>query len=88
VYANTPDQGFIVDQVGPEGLYALVGAGHAFKHGPVLGRLAADLVLEGESDAFDLEQFSADRFEDRSPDQELPAEYDPADLHLSYGGGR
>jgi glycine/D-amino acid oxidase-like deaminating enzyme len=86
VYANTPDQGFIIDQVGPEGLYALVGAGHAFKHGPVIGQLAADMVLEGESDLFDLEHFRVDRFEDRSPNQPLPDEYDPNDLHMSRGG--
>jgi len=86
VYANTPDQGFIIDQVGPEGLYALVGAGHAFKHGPVIGQLAADMVLEGESDLFDLEHFRVDRFEDRSPNQPLPDEYDPSELHMSRGG--
>jgi sarcosine oxidase subunit beta len=83
VYANTPDQGFIIDEVGPDGLYALVGAGHAFKHGPVIGQLAADLVTEGESSLFDLENFSADRFEDRSPNQPLAESPDPADLHMS-----
>lgn len=86
VYANTPDQGFIIDQVGPEGLYALVGAGHGFKHGPVIGQLAADLVLEGESDLFDLDHFTVDRFEDRTPNQPLPDDYDPADLHMSRSG--
>lgn len=88
VYANTPDQGFIIDQVGPAGLHALVGAGHAFKHAPVIGQLAADLVLEGESDLFDLDDFSVDRFDDRSPNQPLPETYDPADLHLSEGRDR
>jgi glycine/D-amino acid oxidase-like deaminating enzyme len=83
VYANTPDQGFIIVQVGPEGTYALVGAGHAFKYAPVIGRLAADLVLDGESERFDLELFSVDRFEDRTPHQPFPESYDPADLHLA-----
>lgn len=64
VYANTPDRGFILDQVGPAGLYAFVGAGHAFKHGPVVGRLVADLVLDAESRTYDLERFAADRFDD------------------------
>lgn len=86
VYANTPDQGFIVDQVGPDGLYALVGAGHAFKHGPVIGHLAADLLLDGESDLFDLDHFTVDRFDDRSPNQPLPDSYDLADLHMSTSG--
>jgi len=81
VYANTPDEGFIIDAVGPEGLYALVGAGHAFKHGPVIGHLAADLLLDGESDLFDLDLFGIDRFDDRSPNQ--PLSVDPEDVHLS-----
>jgi glycine/D-amino acid oxidase-like deaminating enzyme len=63
LYANTPDNGFIIDQVGPKGCYALVGAGHAFKHGPIIGQLAADLVVDGESDLFALNHFSIDRFE-------------------------
>lgn len=83
VYANTPDQGFIIDQVGPDGLYGIVGAGHAFKHGPVIGQLAADLVVEGESDLFDLSHFTVDRFEDRSPCQPLPQKYDPEALHMA-----
>lgn len=83
VYANTPDQGFIIDQVGPDGLYALVGAGHALKHGPVIGHLATDLMIEGSSDLFELEHFTVDRFDDRSPNQPLPASYEAADLHMS-----
>lgn len=88
VYANTPDQGFIIDQVGPDGVVALVGAGHAFKHGPVIGELAADLVLDGESDLFDLDHFAVDRFDDRSPDQPLPESYDPSELHMSTSDDR
>lgn len=86
VYANTPDQGFIIDQVGPQGLYVLVGAGHALKHGPVIGHLAADLVLDGTSALFDLSHFSIDRFEDRSPNQPLPETYEQSELHMSLSG--
>jgi glycine/D-amino acid oxidase-like deaminating enzyme len=82
IYANTPDQGFIIDQVGPDKLFALVGAGHAFKHGPVIGQLAADLVLEGESERFDLDHFTLDRFDDTSPQQPLTGESSPG-LHMS-----
>jgi len=81
VYANTPDQGFIIDEVDHDGLYALVGAGHAFKHAPVIGQLAADLVVDGESERFDLEHFTVDRFDDRSPDQGFPETVSLADLH-------
>ncbi|MDG5776785.1 FAD-binding oxidoreductase [Haloarculaceae archaeon H-GB2-1] len=73
VYANTPDNEFIIDQVGPDGCYALVGAGHAFKHGPVIGQLAKDLVVDGESDLFDLDEFRLDRF-DGKPTDEIYAE--------------
>lgn len=69
VYANTPDNEFIIDQVGPDGCYALVGAGHAFKHGPVIGRLATDLLVDGESDLFDLDNFTLDRFDDDAGDE-------------------
>lgn len=86
VYANTPDEGFIIDQVGPDGLYALVGAGHAFKHAPVIGELARDLVLDGSSDIVDLDHFSVARFDDRTPHQPLE-EPDMSDLHLSISGG-
>jgi glycine/D-amino acid oxidase-like deaminating enzyme len=88
IYANTPDQGFIIDQVGPRGIYALIGAGHAFKHAPVIGQLAADLLLEGESELFDLGAFSVDRFDDRTPNQPLPDSNDPAELHLSESADR
>jgi glycine/D-amino acid oxidase-like deaminating enzyme len=63
IYTTTPDDEFIIDQVGPDGCYALIGAGHAFKHGPVIGRLATDLIVDGESEWFDLSRFSLDRFD-------------------------
>ncbi|PSP84849.1 hypothetical protein BRC83_04305 [Halobacteriales archaeon QS_1_68_17] len=56
-----------------ERFYALVGTGHAFNHGPVIGRLATDLVVDGESDLFDLDHFPLDRFED-APTDEIYAE--------------
>lgn len=41
----------------------VVGTGHAFKHGPVVGRLLADLVLDGERQTYALERFATDRFD-------------------------
>jgi sarcosine oxidase subunit beta len=69
VYANTPDNEFIIDQVGPDDCYALVGAGHAFKHGPVIGQLATDLLVDGESGLFDLDNFTLDRFDEDAGDE-------------------
>ncbi|MFB6184227.1 MAG: NAD(P)/FAD-dependent oxidoreductase [Haloarculaceae archaeon] len=65
VYSTTPDHDFIVDQAGPEGCYIGCGfSGHGFKHAPGVGRMLADLVVDGDTDVVDVEFFSYDRFED------------------------
>jgi len=50
-YENTPDQHFIVDRHPEAGTVWLVGggSGHGFKHGPALGEMVAELVLEHKS---------------------------------------
>ena len=45
---------------GTDRVYVAVGAGHAFKFASLIGRLLADLAIEGETDA-DLGPFRADR---------------------------
>ncbi|MFP8890311.1 NAD(P)/FAD-dependent oxidoreductase [Natrialbaceae archaeon A-CW2] len=73
VYSTTPDHDFIIDQAGPEGCYLCCGfSGHGFKHGPAVGKLTADLVLEGGSDMVDLEYFSLERFADDPDGHGLP----------------
>jgi glycine/D-amino acid oxidase-like deaminating enzyme len=68
VYSDTPDHDFIIDQVGPDGCWIGCGfSGHGFKHGPAVGRILRDLVLEGETDFVDIDYFSFDRF-DEHPD--------------------
>ncbi|TVQ19669.1 MAG: FAD-dependent oxidoreductase, partial [Spirochaetaceae bacterium] len=48
-YSVTPDDGFIVDSVGG-GLFIAAGfSGHGFKFAPVIGRAAAELLLDGET---------------------------------------
>jgi len=75
VYSTTPDHDFIIDQAGPEGCYLCCGfSGHGFKHGPAVGKLTADLVLEGESDLADLAYFSLERFDDDPAGNGLPAD--------------
>lgn len=65
IYSNTPDYDFVIDQVGPAGCYVACGfSGHGFKHGPAVGKILSDLVLEGETELVDVEYFSLDRFED------------------------
>lgn len=64
IYSDTPDRGFIIDQVGPSGCYFACGfSGHGFKTAPAVGTMLADLVVDGESDLVDLGHFSLDRFE-------------------------
>lgn len=67
VYSETPDRDFILDRAGPDGLVLGCGfSGHGFKHGPAVGRILSDLVIDGDSDFLDvdLEYFSLSRFED------------------------
>ena len=67
LYTLTPDRDFIVDRVpGTEHCWVAVGAGHAFKFASVLGRILADLALEGATDV-DLAAFAADRAILRQP---------------------
>jgi sarcosine oxidase len=61
LYTLTPDRDFIVDRVpGTERCWVAVGAGHAFKFASVLGRILADLAVDGATDV-DLTAFAADR---------------------------
>jgi glycine/D-amino acid oxidase-like deaminating enzyme len=47
-YANTPDADFILDRHPEAGNVWLLGggSGHAFKHAPAMGELAAEIILE------------------------------------------
>ena len=61
LYTLTPDRDFIVDRVpGTENVYTAVGAGHAFKFASLLGRILADLALDGAT-GHDISPFRADR---------------------------
>lgn len=59
VYDNTADQDFVLDRIGQ----VVVGcgtSGHAFKFGPLLGEMLADLA-EGRTPAIDVTRFRLDR---------------------------
>jgi sarcosine oxidase len=63
LYTLTPDRDFVVDQL-PEapGITVLLGAAHGFKYASVLGRIAAELGMDGTSpSAGDLDRFRIDR---------------------------
>jgi monomeric sarcosine oxidase len=64
IYNNTPDDDFIIDWHPNLELVLLVTgfSGHGFKFGPVVGRIAADLLLEGKSH-YQLDRFRLSRLQ-------------------------
>jgi len=63
LYTNTPDRNFVID-VHPESSRVVVlspCSGHGFKFSPVIGDIAADLVLDGRT-ARDISRFTLKRF--------------------------
>ena len=76
MYTNTPDHDFVVD-FSPRDRRVLVlspCSGHGFKFAPVIGDIAADLVLEG-STRRDISHFAASRF----PSAHVPDDHDQRD---------
>ena len=70
MYTNTPDNHFVIDFSPDDRRVVVISAcsGHGFKFGPVIGDIAADLVLEGGTRR-DISRFSAARF---APSPEVP----------------
>jgi sarcosine oxidase len=63
LYTLTPDRDFVVDRV-PEapGVLVVLGAAHGFKYASVLGRILAELALDGGTPSVrELERFRIDR---------------------------
>jgi sarcosine oxidase subunit beta len=60
----TPDELAIVGRVSDiEGYFVAAGfSGHGFMHAPAVGRLVADLVLDGTTSGIDISPLSPDRF--------------------------
>jgi glycine/D-amino acid oxidase-like deaminating enzyme len=75
VYSVTPDHDFVIDRAGPEGCYLACGfSGHGFKHGPAVGRIVRDLVVDGGTDLVDADYFSLSRFDEDPAGHGLPAD--------------
>lgn len=64
LYDITPDDNPIIGPLpAVEGLYCAIGfSGHGFQQGPTVGRVLAELILDGRTD-FDLGPFAHDRFD-------------------------
>jgi glycine/D-amino acid oxidase-like deaminating enzyme len=63
IYNNTPDDDFIIDwHPRVDDVLMVTGfSGHGFKFGPMIGRIAADLLISG-STSFNIERFRLARF--------------------------
>lgn len=61
LYTLTPDRDFVIDRVpGHPNALAAIGAGHAYKFVSVIGKILAELAIDGESPT-DLAPFRIDR---------------------------
>jgi sarcosine oxidase len=67
MFTNTPDEHFIIDTLPelPQVVAVSPCSGHGFKFASVVGEIAADLALEGDTD-HDIDMFRIDRFEEAS----------------------
>ena len=64
LYAMTPDENPVIGEI-PEvkGFFCAAGfSGHGFQHGPAVGRILSELILDGKT-GFDLSPFRYDRFQ-------------------------
>jgi sarcosine oxidase len=61
LYTLTPDRDFVIDAVpGHDGAFAAIGAGHAYKFASVIGRILAELAVDGKTPS-DISAFTLDR---------------------------
>jgi sarcosine oxidase subunit beta len=64
LYEMTPDRHPIVGEAPVGGLYLANGfSGHGFQHAPVVGKLLAELIVDGAASTVDISSLSLDRFE-------------------------
>jgi sarcosine oxidase subunit beta len=64
LYEMTPDRHPIIGPVpDPAGLYLACGfSGHGFQHAPIVGKLLAEMIMEGEARSVDVSRLSLERF--------------------------
>jgi sarcosine oxidase subunit beta len=64
LYEMTPDRHPIVGESPIAGLYLANGfSGHGFQHAPVIGKLLAELIVDGRARTVDISSLGLDRFE-------------------------
>jgi sarcosine oxidase subunit beta len=64
LYEVTPDAHPVIDALGdPTGFVIVSGfSGHGFMHGPIAGKLVAEMILDGAADSLDVRQLRLSRF--------------------------
>jgi sarcosine oxidase subunit beta len=63
LYEMTPDRHPIIGAAPVEGLFLANGfSGHGFQHAPIVGKLLAELILEGRAHTVDISSLGLDRF--------------------------
>ena len=72
LYAMTPDENPIIGEIPEiEGFFCATGfSGHGFQHGPAVGRILSELILDGTT-RFDISPFRYDRFNKHQKTKEL-----------------
>ena len=64
LYEMTPDRHPIIGESPVPGLFLANGfSGHGFQHAPVVGKLVAELIVEGKARTVDISSLGLDRFE-------------------------
>ena len=68
LYENTPDAHPIFGGTPVKGFYIVAGfSGHGFMHGPVAGKLMAEIILDGAASTVDVSALDLARFEENRP---------------------
>lgn len=69
LYAITPDWHPIIDKLpGLDGAYCAVGfSGHGFKMSPIVGKLMAELIVDGNASSLDVSALRYSRFDENEP---------------------
>jgi sarcosine oxidase, subunit beta len=63
LYEMTPDRHPVIGSAPCPGLFVAAGfSGHGFQHGPIVGKLLAELILEGSARSVDIGPLALDRF--------------------------
>jgi sarcosine oxidase subunit beta len=71
LYEMTPDRHPIIGRTPVEGLLVAAGfSGHGFQHAPIVGKLLAELVVDGAARTVAIDELGLERFAEGTPTAE------------------